>query len=75
MKYDRIAAMNRAKDSKPATGGKIYKRAAQRRETPVLGTWERLAGLTAARWECAAACAVEDFLRAAFPERYEALEF
>lgn len=53
MRYDHSAAMNRAKDRKPATGGKLYRQVARKAPTPGRGTWERLAGLTTARWECA----------------------
>lgn len=70
--WDRIGAMNAARARLPASGGKTYKRAAPRRESPAMGTWEWLTGLTVARWESAAGIAQEDFLRAAFPERYEA---
>ena len=72
MKWDAIAAMNAARARKPATGGKTYSRTAPRRDTPAMGTWERLAGLTMARWECAVGAAQEEFLRAVYPERYEA---
>jgi hypothetical protein len=61
MKWDRIAAMNRARDRKPASGGKNYKRLAVRRETPAMGTWDRLTGITMARWECAREDAIAQF--------------
>lgn len=71
MRYDRIAAMNRAKDVATASGGKLYRQTARRAPTPAMGTWERLAGLTVARWECATGDASEGYLRVAYPERYE----
>lgn len=52
MTYDLIGAINAARARQPASGGKTYKRAAVHRDTPAMGTWERLTGLTTARWEC-----------------------
>jgi hypothetical protein len=71
MKWDRIGAMNAARARLPASGGKTYKQTAPRRQSPAMGTWERLTGLTTARWESASGITQEDYLRAAFPERYE----
>lgn len=44
MTYDRIAAMNAARDRKPASGGKLYRYATRRGPTPAKGTWEPRAG-------------------------------
>jgi hypothetical protein len=52
MKCDRIAAMNRARDRKPSTGGKLYKQPTRTKEpTPAKGSWDRLKADTLARWQ------------------------
>lgn len=51
MKYDRIGAMNRARERKPQTGGKLYRQTASRAPVPEKGSWERLTQATQARWE------------------------
>lgn len=61
MTWDRIAAMNRARDRKPQSGGKTYRRTVSRAPTPAMGTWERLTGLTTARWECATGDALAQY--------------
>ena len=61
MKWDRIGAMNAARARQPASGGRTYKQATVRRETPAMGTWERLTGITTARWECASRGAIAQF--------------
>ena len=61
MTWDRIGAMNAARNRKPASGGRNYKRATVHRETPALGTWEQLTGITLARWECASVDAIAQF--------------
>lgn len=61
MTWDRIAAMNHARDRKPATGGKLYRQMARKAPTPALGSWEHLAGITSARWECATGDALAQY--------------
>lgn len=73
MTYDRIAAMNRAKDRKPATGGKTYRQMARKAPTPVMGTWERLAGITTARWECATGDALAQYQFDVHGDKWEGL--
>lgn len=73
MRYDRIAAMNRANDRAPASGGKLYRQTARRAPTPAMGTWERLAGLTVARWECATGDAIAQFRFDVFGSSWEGL--
>lgn len=70
MRYDRIAAMNRAKDRKPASGGATQKPRARHLVSPSRDSWDWLYGSARAKWDCFAGSAQEDYLRAAFPERY-----
>lgn len=60
MRYDHIAAMNRAKGSQ-AMGGKTYRQIARKAPTPAVGSWERLAGVTTARWETATGDALAQY--------------
>lgn len=73
MKWDRIGAMNRARDRKPASGGKLYRRATTRTPTPAMGTWERLTGITLARWECASGDAIAQFHFACYGDSWKGL--
>lgn len=62
MKYDRIAAMNKARERKPASGGKIYKQVAPPRPVnPERSSWDYLKGITLARWDHASGTACEDY--------------
>lgn len=73
MTWDRIAAMNRARERKPATGGKTYHRTITHRPIPADGTWERLTGLTTARWECATGDALAQYRFDVFGQSWEGL--
>jgi len=73
MKWDRIAHMNAANAHRPASGGRTYKRVAVRRETPAMGTWDRLTGITLARWECASGDAIAQFRFDVFGSNWEGL--
>lgn len=71
--WDRIGAMNAARERNHArSGGKTYRPAVARKVDYAPGSWDRLLTVTRATWDCHAGNAVEDYLRAAYPERYEA---
>lgn len=73
MSWDRIGAMNAVRARQPASGGTTQRRTVRRAPTPALGTWERLTGLTAARWECASGDAIAQFRFDVFGSSWEGL--
>lgn len=73
MKWDRIGAMNRARDRKPASGGRVYKQTVSRAPIPEKGSWERLTGITLARWECASGDAIAQFQFACYGDSWKGL--
>jgi hypothetical protein len=72
-RWNRIGAMNAARDRRAATGGKIYKqgRVRSHRPVPPKGSWERLVGAVQAGWQSDTANAINEYERAVWPERYE----
>lgn len=74
MTWDRIGAMNAARARLPASGGKTYRRTVSRAPTPARDSWDWLYGSSRSQWDFFAGIAQEDYLRIAFPERYEAME-
>ncbi len=69
-KWDRIAAMNKARAK--WTGGQTYSRKAKRpAPSPAKDSHERAIIVNGIAWRLAADLAMEDFRRAVYPERYE----
>lgn len=73
MTWDRIGAMNAARARLPASGGKLYSRVHCCTPAPAMGTWERLTGITSARWECASGDAIAQFRFDVFGSSWEGL--
>jgi hypothetical protein len=78
-RWDRIGAMNAARDRRAATGGKTYKqgRISTRRmyrPQPKKGTWEYLMGRVEAGWRYESQEAIERYRRVAFPDQYPEIE-